>query len=66
MSNMSYCRFRNTLSDLADCEEALHDEAFDELDEDEQRACQRMYKLCKQFIETYEDDMTTPEYRAAH
>lgn len=23
MSNMSYCRFRNTLSDLRDCQEAL-------------------------------------------
>ncbi len=23
MSNMSYCRFENTNSDLADCEEAL-------------------------------------------
>lgn len=25
MSNMSYCRFQNTLSDLRDCLEALED-----------------------------------------
>lgn len=25
MPNMSYCRFRNTLNDLRDCQEALHD-----------------------------------------
>lgn len=62
MANMSYCRFQNTLNDLADCESALCDESFDDLSEEEQKACRRMYRLCKQFIETYEDDMTTPEY----
>ena len=66
MSNMSYCRFRNTVNDLADCKSALDDESFDELDEDEQQAARRMYKLCKNFIKTYEDDMTTPEYRGSN
>ena len=31
MSNMSYCRFRNTLQDLQDCFEALTDMTHDEL-----------------------------------
>lgn len=62
MANMGYCRFQNTLSDLYDCESALHETPFEELSEDEQRACRKMYKACKMFIETYEDDMTTPEY----
>ena len=26
MSNMSYCRFENTLNDMRDCLNALHDE----------------------------------------
>lgn len=29
MSNMSYCRFENTLSDLRDCLDALYDGALD-------------------------------------
>lgn len=54
MANMSYCRFENTVRDLADCESALDNEGFDELSESEQRAARRMYKLCKQFVETFE------------
>lgn len=37
MSNMSYCRYRNTLQDLRDCRDALmneHDEDFDTSDDD--------------------------------
>ena len=37
MSNMSYCRFRNTLSDLGDCQDALFEELFD-LSPEEERA----------------------------
>ena len=29
MSNMSYCRFRNTLADLQDCKRALNEGALD-------------------------------------
>ena len=29
MSNMSYCRFRNTLYDLQDCKRALNEGALD-------------------------------------
>jgi hypothetical protein len=39
MSNMSYCRFQNTLSDLRDCEEALDEtNNLEDLGEDEERA----------------------------
>ncbi|MDE2102430.1 MAG: hypothetical protein KGL39_34610 [Patescibacteria group bacterium] len=56
MPNMTYCRFQNTVRDLADCERALSDEMFGDLSEAEQTACRRMYKLCKQFVETFEND----------
>lgn len=36
MSNMSYCRFRNTLTDLLDCEDYLLDN--DDVSEEEARA----------------------------
>ena len=43
MSNLSYCRFRNTVSDLIDCEENL----FDELDDNSEiRARERIIKVC--------------------
>ena len=45
MSNMSYCRFQNTLSDLQDCEEHLSD---DDLSEDEEEARIKLVKLCKE------------------
>ena len=34
MSNMSYCRFRNTLSDLEDCREHLKDRDLSQEEED--------------------------------
>jgi len=54
MSNMSYCRFRNTLKDLNDCLEALRD--GDPLDEPEGVAFNKMIKVCKQIIEFSPDD----------
>ena len=46
MSNMSYCRFHNTLSDLQDCLEALHDQ--DPLSADEARAAKRLISVAHQ------------------
>uniref|UniRef100_C5CJL4 Uncharacterized protein n=1 Tax=Variovorax paradoxus (strain S110) TaxID=543728 RepID=C5CJL4_VARPS len=43
MSNMSYCRFRNTLSDLRDCYENL-DEAVSS--DEESAARRRLIELC--------------------
>ncbi len=44
MSNMSYCRFRNTLSDLRDC----YDDNIEDLptDVEEARARRRLVRLC--------------------
>lgn len=49
MSNMSYCRFQNTLDDLRDCEEALQDigDNLAELSKEEFRAANSLIKLCK-------------------
>jgi hypothetical protein len=52
MSNMSYCRFRNTLNDLDDCYEALCDE--EELDdEDEKRARKKLIQLCQTIADEF-------------
>jgi len=42
MSNMSYCRFENTVSDLRDCSEHMEDE----ISESETKARARLLKLC--------------------
>lgn len=43
MSNMSYCRFENTLGDLRDCRDAM-DET--DLSESETRCRKRLIKMC--------------------
>jgi hypothetical protein len=53
MSNMSYCRFENTLGDLRDC--------YDHIDEDltsdhEIKARKRMIELCKRIVDDYGED----------
>lgn len=65
MPNMSYCRFVNTLGDLRDCEETLGEESFESLSDGEREACQELYRVCQRFVETYENDMTTPDYGKA-
>ena len=57
MSNMSYCRFQNTLSDLRDCEDYI----FDKLDEDEHEARVQLVKVCRRIAEGYEDDAQVEE-----
>lgn len=42
MSNMSYCRFENTLNDLRDCYEHLHND----LSDSETIARDELYELC--------------------
>lgn len=44
MSNMSYCRFRNTLADLRDCAEHLN-ESLDL--EEEEKARAKLIELCR-------------------
>lgn len=49
MSNMSYCRFQNTLRDLRECDEALDEIEGDlsQLSQDEQYAAKWLIELCQ-------------------
>ena len=42
MSNMSYCRFRNTEKDLRDCYENL----FEHIEDEEYEARENLIQLC--------------------
>jgi len=53
MSNMSYCRFRNTVNDLWDCKDALLDEISDD---DERLARKRLVKVCREIVEEWDDN----------
>jgi hypothetical protein len=48
MTNMSYCRFQNTLKDLRDCWGNWDDEPESE---EEKRAKEQLAKLCKLIAE---------------
>ena len=48
MSNMSYCRFQNTLSDLRDCIEHMSD---DDLSDEENKAREKIIALCLEVAE---------------
>lgn len=54
MANMSYCRFQNTLTDLRDCEENIHD--TEDLSQEEERARKQLIALCKRIAEEFEDE----------
>ena len=43
MSNMSYCRFQNTVNDLDDCADNMSDRA--DLSDEEARARKRLIKI---------------------
>lgn len=47
MANMSYCRFENTLDDLQDCFDHLHEE----LSESENRCRKALVELCRSIVE---------------
>lgn len=49
MSNMRYCRFSNTLSDLEDCLKVIND--TEDLSESEATARRRLIKLCAEIVE---------------
>ena len=53
MSNMSYCRFENTLVDLKDCVNHIDD---DNLSDDEKHARIRLIEVCKDISNMYEED----------
>ena len=58
MSNMSYCRFQNTLRDLRDCSEALEeiDGNLAELSKDEARAANDLIELCRLIADSNHPD----------
>ena len=53
MSNMSYCRFQNTVNDLEDCYDHFGDE---DISKEEFRARQRIFLICKYIVEEYSED----------
>lgn len=62
MSNMSYCRFENTLGDLRDCYHALRE--GERLSLTEFKAAQELFRLCTTFTEEIEFEdikLETPE-----
>lgn len=50
---MSYCRFHNTVQDLADCAENIND---NDLSEDERRARIRLIKLAYSIVSDFMDE----------
>ena len=51
MSNMSYCRFENTLADLSDCYENMDNSK--ELSVSEQRCRAKLIKMCEDIAGDY-------------
>jgi hypothetical protein len=47
MSNMSYCRYSNTLEDLKDCYRNL---LSNEISEDESKSRKELIELCKDIV----------------
>jgi hypothetical protein len=61
MSNMSYCRFQNTLKDMNDC--AGH--VDDELGGAEFKARKKLVELCRELAENFKDVDLDEEYKDA-
>ena len=51
MGNMSYCRFRNTLEDLEDCEENMAQD--EDIASEEKRARIKLINLCCEIAQKY-------------
>lgn len=51
MSNMSYCRFQNTLIDMRDCLDDLSVSSYDEF-----IARERLVQVARDFISAYESE----------
>jgi len=55
MSNMSYCRFENTLADLEECRDVIND--VEDLSDEEKNAREKLIEVCKDIIaETKDED----------
>ncbi len=55
---MSYCRFRNTLLNLRDCEDSMEDELIDDGYDSEYQARIKLIKKCYDIVQPFlnEDD----------
>jgi len=53
MTNMGYCRFRNTLADLRDCRDNMYEP---NLSAEEEEARIKLIKVCKDIAEEFEDE----------
>lgn len=51
MSNMSYCRFQNTVPDMQDCLDALRDAFKGDVSKEELKEAKRLRALCLKFID---------------
>ena len=53
MSNMSYCRYQNTLSDLRECRSAMAESSdpWQGLSKEESAALTKLVRLCRQIGE---------------
>ena len=64
MSNMSYCKFQNTLSDLRDCvydmQERANNDGLDEhgdaLSDYEKSALRSLYRLASEMVHNFNED----------
>lgn len=68
MTNMSYCRFRNTLIDLTDCYNALeqmYDDSYCDLDPEEAEAAILLIEQCEEILSVSNDylDLLLPKRR---
>jgi len=52
MANMAYCRFRNTLNDLLECEEHL---SSTDLSKEENAARDELLRACRRILNDYGD-----------
>jgi len=57
MSNMSYCRFQNTLNNLRDCADALEeiDDNLAELSKEEAKAATALIAVCQEIGGRFDD-----------
>jgi len=56
MSNMAYCRFENTYSDLEDCVRSLGEKSLEELSDQEKKFAEAMRELCEEYLELTEEE----------
>ncbi len=61
--NMSYCMFENTVSALRECIESTNDscDPFSELSESERKFAKKLVKMCRDFADDFESEITIVE-----